>query len=161
MSKQMDTKPGARANGSTKPGIFRVQTPEGPVAIQSIGQILDELVDEQGIEGLARDVARMGAVPPGPITWDLLVQRDTRLARLKALAERVRDDGDAFGFCGSSRYYGWPPDGPGFKSIVELLVGWYREPFDEYLSTSAAYSLVADVIARSMPPCRGKACVCL
>lgn len=95
------------------------------------------------------------------LTWETLVELEPRLAHLRAMASRVRDDGRAAYFCANASWFGY--DGHrGIKPQLEKLVGFYRTASDPsgLLTGSQAYDLAYDTLYGLLPDCRGK-CGCL
>ena len=89
-------------------------------------------------------------------TWDQLVDREPRIARLLDEARAVRDDGGET-FCANRLWYGVAWD-YGLKGTVEDLVGWDAETRDPVLRTNVAYDLVYQTVYKALPNCRNCAC---
>lgn len=90
---------------------------------------------------------------PGPVTWGWLARRLPALARLRAEARAIRDDGTAPTFCANDIWY------DDFKPRLSSLVGWGAESDDPLLQSSTAYDIAYDLIYDELPPCRNCGCL--
>ncbi len=87
------------------------------------------------------------------MTWNDLVERESRLANLLWDVRAVKDDKTKKSFCANVTWFRQ------FKPRLPALVGWYCEQDDPVLRTQEAYEIAYRYLYHQLPDCRG--CWCL
>jgi hypothetical protein len=98
--------------------------------------------------------------PQGPFIppkIEQLVALEPRLTVLLAEAGHYHETAGPT-FCANSVFYGYFGQGPGLKSRLSKIVGWYSRQ-KGLLGTAAAYDVVYQTVWNALPAC-GPDCAC-
>ena len=91
------------------------------------------------------------------IVWDELVAHEPRLNDVLIAARATKGDGKYF--CRDETWQGYFPGKPGFKKLLDPLVGWGATQAKTFLNTADAWNVARDTILHALPPCRNCLCV--